>query len=177
MPIEYIKALHIIFVVTWFSGLFYIVRLFIYHTEAESKTEIEKGILQTQFKIMERRLWYGITWPSMIFVLISGFWLLYSYNYWLMPWMHIKLASVFGLVLYHLQCGRIYNKLQQDKISISTFKLRLWNEVATLFLVTTVFVVVLKNSFNWIWGVAGLVVFAGLLMIAIKMYKKQREKE
>ena len=76
----YALALHIIFVVTWFAGLFYIVRLFIYHTEAEQKAEPEKSILQTQYKLMEKRLWYGITWPSMILTLIFGPWVM-SYNF------------------------------------------------------------------------------------------------
>ncbi|MDR9488704.1 CopD family protein, partial [Salibacter sp.] len=70
----YIKALHIIFVVTWFAGLFYIVRLFIYHTEAEQRSEPEKSILQSQFRLMEKRLWYGITWPSAVLTMIFGIW-------------------------------------------------------------------------------------------------------
>ena len=71
---KYVLSLHIIFIVTWFAGLFYIVRLFIYHTEAEAKPEPEKSILQNQYKIMEKRLWYGITWPSLVLTLIFGPW-------------------------------------------------------------------------------------------------------
>ena len=74
MDFSYLKALHIIFVVTWFAGLFYIVRLFIYHSEAESKPEPERSILQKQYKLMEKRLWYGITWPSMILTITFGSW-------------------------------------------------------------------------------------------------------
>ncbi len=80
---QYIKPLHVIFIVTWFAGLFYIVRLFIYHTEAETKPEPEKSILQTQYKLMEKRLWYGITWPSMILTLVFGSWLLWLNPYFL----------------------------------------------------------------------------------------------
>src|ERR1035441_1745460 len=69
----YLKATHIVFVVTWFAGLFYIPRLFIYHTEAQEKPEPEKTILSNQFKIMTKRLWYGITWPSMVLTYILGF--------------------------------------------------------------------------------------------------------
>src|SRR6266516_2370836 len=101
----YVLALHIIFVVTWFAGLFYIVRLFIYHAEAEKKPLSEKDILQRQYKIMEKRLWYGITWPSMIGTYVFGFWLLYDeFGFSIPGWLIMKLAFVFGLNLYHLQC-------------------------------------------------------------------------
>lgn len=173
-----IKALHIIFVVTWFSGLFYIVRLFIYHTEAEKKEQPAKEILQTQYKTMETRLWYIITWPSMIFVLASGTWLLILIpGYLLQPFMHLKLAFVFSLVLYHFYCQRIYNQLQNDEVKFSSFALRLLNEVATLLLFAIVFIIVLKNSFGFLWGIGGLLVFGLLLFVAAKFYKSSREKK
>ena len=177
MDFLYIKALHIIFVVTWFAGLFYIVRLFIYHTEADVKTESERSILQTQYKIMQKRLWYGITWPSMILVLISGGWLI-----WLIPeilnqaYFILKLCFVGGLVLYHLQCHVIFKHLKNNIVKYSSFKLRLWNEVATIFLVAIVFLIVLKSNTGFIWGLLGLVVFAMTLIWAVKIYKKSREK-
>ena len=91
----YVLAFHIIFVVTWFAGLFYIVRLFIYHAEAEKKTEPERSILQKQYKLMEKRLWYGITWPSMLGTYILGGWLLYeSYGINMPAWLLLKLAFV-----------------------------------------------------------------------------------
>ena len=71
MTFQYLKALHLIFMVTWFAGLFYIVRLFIYHVEADKKEDPEKTILTNQFKLMEKRLWYGITWPSAILIAVS----------------------------------------------------------------------------------------------------------
>ena len=74
MEYNYIKALHLIFVITWFAGLFYIVRLFVYHAEAEKRPEAERGILQKQYKIMEFRLWYYIAWPSMVLALFFGIW-------------------------------------------------------------------------------------------------------
>ncbi len=175
MNILYLKALHIIFVVTWFAGLFYIVRLFIYHAEAEKKSEPEKSILQRQYKIMETRLWYGITWPSMIGVYIFGFWMSYEMFGFSFPgWLVMKLAFVLGLTLYHLQCGIMFRHFQNDVVKYSSFKLRLWNEVATLFLFAIVFIVVLKDSGNWLWGMAGLVIFAVLLMIAVNVYRKRR---
>jgi len=153
MDIRYILALHIIFVVTWFAGLFYIVRLFIYHVEAEELPEEERKILQRQYKIMESRLWYFITVPSMLFTLLFGCWLLYYFNYWLQPWMHLKLAFVVGLLLYHFRCGIIFKGLQRDEIHHSSFSLRLWNEVATLLLVAIIFIVVFKNTFSFAWGI------------------------
>src|SRR5690349_36300 len=98
--ILYIKALHIIFITTWFAGLFYVVRLFIYNTEAEQRSEPEKTILHNQFSIMIKRLWLGITWPSAVLTLIFGLWMFYLYGT-LPTWLIIKLVFVVGLYLYH----------------------------------------------------------------------------
>lgn len=177
-PLQIIKSLHIIFVVTWFSGLFYIVRLFIYHTEADKKEQPTKDILQTQYKIMEKRLWYIITWPSMIFVLATGTWLLVS-NLWMLahPFMQLKLAFIVALVLYHFYCQRIYNQLQQDEVKFSSFVLRLFNEVATLLLFAIVFIIIMRDSFGLLWGLGGLLIFGLLLFVAAKFYKSSREKK
>lgn len=174
----YLKALHIVFVVTWFAGLFYIVRLFIYHTEAEAKPEPEKSILQNQYKIMSKRLWFGITWPSMILTLILGGWMLWETSAFLyQAYFVLKLCFVGGLILYHIQCHVIYKQLQQDIMKYTSFKLRLWNELATLFLVAIVFLIVLKSNSGFIWGMLGLIVFAVTLMLAVKIYKNSREKK
>src|ERR1700761_553520 len=99
---HYILAIHIIFVVCWFAGLFYMVRLFIYHTEAQQKPEPDRTILSNQFEIMERKLWYIITVPSMVFVVAAGITMLVLVPGWLsQPWMQIKLAFVVGLLIYH----------------------------------------------------------------------------
>ncbi len=173
----YLKSLHIIFVVTWFAGLFYIVRLFIYHSEAEVKPQQEKEILQKQYKIMEKRLWYGITWPSMIITLFIGGWILWENTSFLyQAFFILKLCFVSGLVLYHIQCHVMFKQLQNDIIKYSSFKLRLWNEVATLFLFAIVFLIVLRSNTGLIWGMIGLVIFAVTLMFAVKIYKKSREK-
>jgi putative membrane protein len=173
----YLKALHIIFIVTWFAGLFYIVRLFIYHTEAEEKPEPEKSILQKQFKIMEKRLWFGITWPSMILTWIFGLWLAFTlYGFHFPLWLIIKLGFVVGLTIYHFACGVVFNRLKNDQINISSSALRIWNEVATLFLVAIVFLVVLKNFVDLFWGLTGFIVFSLLLYTAIIMYKRNRQK-
>jgi putative membrane protein len=175
MSFLYVKALHIIFVVTWFAGLFYIVRLFIYFAEAEQKTEPERSILQNQFLHMQKLLWYGITWPSAIITAIMGGLLLTMYP--LTQWLIIKLCFVGGLYLYHFSCQYIFNLQRQGIHKYSSTQLRIWNEVATLFLVSIVFLVVLKDVLGLFWGVLGLISFAAVLMIAIQVYKKSRDKK
>ena len=176
MNVLYLKALHIIFVVTWFAGLFYIVRLFIYHAEANQKEEPEKSILIKHFKVAEKRLWYGITWPSMILTYIFGFWMAYEmYGLSFPGWLLLKLAFVLGLTLYHFECHRMFRNLQNDNVKYTSFRLRMWNEVTTLFLFAIVFIVVLKDSGNWLWGIVGLLIFALLLLIAINIYRKRRQ--
>jgi protoporphyrinogen IX oxidase len=176
MTFQYLKALHIIFVVTWFAGLFYIVRLFIYHIEANDKPETERNILQGQFKIMEKRLWYGITWPSMILTWIFGLWLAIDTGYIRSGWLHIKLLFVLLLTVYHFLCGGILKQLHNNIYKWTSTQLRIWNEVATLFLVAIVFMVIFKNLADLAWGVAGFIVFGILLMAAIGIYKKIRNK-
>ena len=176
MAVQYIKALHIIFVVSWFAGLLYIVRLFIYHTEAEVKPEAEKHALRNQFRVMERRLWFGITWPAAILATTFGYWLVIEFNYWKQPWMMVKLGLTTLLLIYHLITHVHFVRLQKDQIKWNSLHLRIWNEVATLLLVSIVFVVVLKNSMNWLYGVAGFILLGVLLMLAIRIYKKLRKR-
>ncbi len=178
MDFLYVKSLHVIFVITWFAGLFYIVRLFIYQVEAEDKTEPAKSILQNQYKLMSKRLWYIITWPSAILASIFAFWMLIDRpHFLLMPWMHVKLSFVFALYLYQYSCQRIFSQLQKDIVKYSAFKLRIWNEVATIILFAVVFLVTLQSAINWIWGVVGIFVFGIVLMLSIKLYKRIREKK
>jgi len=177
MEYLYLKSLHIIFVITWFAGLFYIVRLFIYHTEALDKAEPEKSILGNQLSLMTRKLWYIITWPSAIITLIVGVALLIAQPSWLkMPFMHIKLTFVALLFIYHLACHKLFLMLQKGVAKYSSTQLRIFNEVATVILFAVVFLIVLKNQLSWIWGTIGLISLAVILMIAIKLYKKVRKK-
>ncbi len=174
---NYIKSLHLIFVITWFAGLFYIVRLFVYQIEAAQKPSPDKEILQKQYKIMTYRLWYIITWPSAIIASIFAFTLLYLNSGFLqMPWMHVKLAFVFALYLYHLKCHQIFKQLQNDEIRYSNNWMRLWNEGATIILFAVVFLVILKNAVNWIYGVIGIFLFSIIIMLGFKFYKKIRER-
>ncbi|NQV52791.1 MAG: CopD family protein [Flavobacteriales bacterium] len=171
----YLKALHIIFVVSWFAGLFYMVRLFIYHTEAEAKVEQEKSILQAQFKVMEYRLWYIITWPAAILATVFGYWLVYEMNLWTQPWMMVKMGLTTLLWIYHLITHRIFLDYRQNRVNWTSRKLRMWNEVATLWLVSIVFVVVLKGTMDWIYGTIGFFAVGMLLMLGIRLYRRMNK--
>jgi putative membrane protein len=174
---NYIKALHLIFVITWFAGLFYIVRLFVYHAEAKEKPEPEKSILIKQYQLMQYRLWYIITWPSAILASIFAFWLLYLIPAWLeQDWMIVKLGFVVLLYAYHIKCHLIFKQLQQNEVKNSSNFFRLWNEGATLILFAVVFLVILKSAINWIYDVIGIFVFSMLIMIGFKLYKRIRER-
>jgi putative membrane protein len=171
----YVKALHIIFVVTWFSGLFYVVRLFIYNAEAEEKPEPERGILHKQLNLMMRRLWYGITWPSAVLTLIFGLWMLYLYHA-LPAWLVTKLFFVLGLYFYHFSLQVILSQQLKGKFTYTSTQLRMWNEVATIFLVAIVLLVVVKNNLSFIYGMLGLGLFILVLMLAIFIYKRIRNR-
>lgn len=174
---NYIKSLHLIFVITWFAGLFYIPRLFIYHIEAFQKPSPEKEILSHQLQLMTKRLWYIITWPSAILAIFFGTWLLILFPEWLQqPWMHMKLGFVLLLVLYHLKNHQIFIQLQRNEMRYTSKFMRIWNEGATLILFSIVFLVMLKGSFNWIFGVVGIIVLGILLMLGIRLYKSIRNK-
>ncbi|WP_420321087.1 CopD family protein [Flagellimonas sp.] len=174
---NYIKALHLIFVVTWFAGLFYIPRLFIYHIEAWQKPSPDKEILSEQLKLMTKRLWYIITWPSAILCTLFAVWLLLVQPIWLQEaWMHVKLGFVALLFVYHFKCHQIFKQLQCDEVKYTSRFMRIWNEVATLVLFAIVFLAILKNAFNWIYGVVGIFVLTILLMLGIRLYKRIRDK-
>jgi putative membrane protein len=177
---NYLKSLHLIFVITWFAGLFYIVRLFVYQIEANDKPLPEKEILQKQYKIMTYRLWYIITWPSAVLASVFAFWMLFftdlGKSWLLMPWMHVKLGFVFALYLYHYKCHSIFKELQNDEVKYTTTFMRLWNEGATIILFAVVFLVILKNAVNWIYGVLGIFLFSILIMLGFKFYKRIRER-
>lgn len=178
----YLKALHIIFVVTWFSGMFYMPRLFIYNTEAKEKPEAVRNALHDQFNIMMKRLWYGITWPSAILTLILGVSVLFkgSWNKTLLDpvgrWLLVKLVFVVGLYIYHFTLHKIFKQQLQGLFKYSSQQLRIWNEAATVFLIAIVMLAVVKQSISFVWGIAGLVLFVVLLMSAIKIYKLIRIK-
>ncbi|HSI68994.1 MAG TPA: CopD family protein [Gillisia sp.] len=174
---QYLKALHLIFVITWFAGLFYIPRLFVYHIEAAEKPEPERSILTTQLKMMTRRLWFIITWPSAILATGFAIWLLVLMPFWLeQDWMLVKLGFVVLLFIYHYKCHLIFKEFQQDKIKWTSNGMRLFNEGATIILFAVIFLVILRNALDWIYGVIGIILLSVILMLGFKMYQRIRSK-
>ncbi|WP_179009556.1 CopD family protein [Winogradskyella forsetii] len=174
---NYIKSLHLIFVITWFAGLFYIPRLFVYQIEAFHKPSPEKEILGKQLKLMAKRLWFIITWPSAILATLFAIWLMILMPSWLhQGWMHVKLLFVLLLFIYHYKTHIYYKQLQKDEVKVTSNYMRIWNEGATFILFAVVFLVILKNSINWIFGVLGIVVLGILIMLGFKLYKNIRSK-
>lgn len=174
---NYIKALHLIFVVTWFAGLFYIPRLFVYQIEAFHKPSPEKEILGKQLKLMAKRLWNIITWPSAILATVFAIWLIVLQPFWLeQPWMHVKLTFVVLLIFYQIKTHQYFKQLQRDEVKKSSNFMRLWNEGATFILFAVVFLVILKNAINWVFGVVGILVLGIVLMLGFKVYKNIRSK-
>jgi protoporphyrinogen IX oxidase len=175
MTYLYVKSLHIIFIVTWFSGMFYVVRLFIYNTEASEKSGPEREILLAQFRVMTKRLWLGITWPSALLTLLFGPWI------WIMlgrtpDWLIVKLIFVVILYLYHFSLHVLFREQQKGIFRFSSQKLRIWNEVATLLLFAIIFLATVKQAMSWVFGFIGLGSLVIVLMLGIKIYKKIRTK-
>jgi putative membrane protein len=163
--------------VTWFAGLFYMPRLFVYQIEAFHKNSPEKEILGKQLKLMAKRLWFIITWPSLVLCSLFAFIMLYLLPGWLNePWMQLKLGFVALLYLYHLKSHQIYKQLQNDRVKYTSKFMRIWNEGATLILFAIIFLVVVRDTLNWIYGVIGIFCLALLLMLGIKLYKRIRDK-
>ena len=174
---NYIKALHLIFVITWFAGLFYIPRLFVYQIEASQKPSPNKEILGKQLKLMAKRLWTIIAWPSAILAVFFGLILFYLNPYLIQnDWMQVKLGFVVLLIIYHIQTHVYFKQLQNDIVKKSSSFMRLWNEGATFILFAVIFLVLLKSAFNWIFGVIGIFVLGLLLMLGFKLYKRIRDK-
>ena len=174
---NYIKSLHLIFVITWFAGLFYIPRLFVYQIEAFHKPYPEKEILGKQLKLMSKRLWFIITWPSAILATLFAVWLMILMPAWFQQgWMHVKLAFVLLLFIYHYKTHVYYKQLQNDEVKVTSSFMRIWNEGATFILFAVVFLVILKSSINWIFGVVGIIILGVLIMLGFKLYKNIRNK-
>ena len=137
----WVKAFHVIFVVTWFAALFYLPRLFVYHAMAEDK------ISQKRFKIMERKLYYGIMTPSMILTVILGSWMLWDYAWMMysnMGWLYTKLILVAILIGYHFYCGKLLKDFKADKNIYGHVFYRWFNEFPVLILIAVVILVIVK---------------------------------
>ena len=181
MLIHTFKALHLIGMVTWFAGLFYLVRLFVYHAEAREMPEEKGNILIEQYKIMQRRLFYIITWPGMVITWICGIGMLVANPLYFgveghpAIWLHVKLTFVVALTVYHLVCGKWMRDLANGKSKLKGGHFRMLNEVATLILVAVVFLAVVRQMTNFAYLFGGVVAFGVLLFVGIKVYKRIRQ--
>ena len=173
----YIKALHLIFVITYFAGLFYMPRLMVYLVEAAERPQSEADIIVPQLQLMMRRLWQIITIPSAVLGLIFGLWMLWMNPFLLgKSWMLVKLVFVGLLILYHIKTHRFYKGFLYGNVQRSASFFRIWNEGATLILFAVIFLAILKDSIHWIFGLLGLFGLAFLLMLGIRLYKRHRNK-
>ncbi len=142
----YFKAFHIIGVVIWFSGLFYLGRLFVYHKETEELQEPENETLKKQYSKMEKRLYYGIAWPGLCITIAFGLGMLIEWGF--PNWIQLKFALAILLVVYHFLCGHIRKKLCKKDFFLNSKHLRIFNEIPTIFLVSIVFLVVFKDTLS-----------------------------
>ena len=173
------KSIHIIFVVSYFAGLFYMVRLFIYHTEALEKEEPERSILHKQFSFMEERLWNIITVPALILMALSGIYMFYAMQwvYFTQGWMHVKLLFIVFLFVYHYYSWRLMKRLQAGQTTLTSVQLRMLNEVATIILFVVVFAVVLRGYFiaYWYASLLAFVAMGVLIMLVVKLVNKGKK--
>ena len=173
------KALHIVGFVSWFAGLFYLVRMFVYHVESAQQPEPERGILTNQYRLMEQRVYRIICNPAMMITWTFGLLMLIRNGTdWLAAngWMHVKLLLLIGLTIYHLWTKKMIAKLAAGDTPYSGWRFRLLNEVPTLFLLSIALLAVYRNTLNFVYAFLGLIAFVVLLMIGAKAYKRAREK-
>ena len=176
-----IKAVHIIFMVSYFAGIFYLVRIFVYYKDTDAFDEMKQKILREQYVFMARRLWNIITVPAGIIMLLSGLTMIFL-NFGLMktPWFHLKLTFLIGLAIYHYWC---WKKVLQIKnlsghiLPIENIKLRQANEISTFILFLVVFTVILKSMVIEYWWqlILGFVVLVGLIMATVKLVNSQKK--
>jgi putative membrane protein len=177
--IPYLKALHIVFFTAWFAGLFYLVRIFVYHKESqvEEHSDEVKNAFVSKFRLMESRVYKIICRPAMILTVVFGVaMLVISPDYLSQGWMHIKLTLVILLIGYHHWCGALVKRFAKGDIAISSLQFRLLNEVPTLFLFAIVFFAVFRNMLDPLKAMLGIVLLGALLILATKMYKRNRER-
>lgn len=175
MSYYWFKAFHIVGIVCWFAGMFYLPRLFVYHAEANEQPEPARSILRNQYQIMERRLYSIIMTPAMLLTLAMAIGLVTTEPHVLkQPWMHVKLACVLLLVGYHHYCKRIMKKLAADECRMTGQHFRWFNEFPTVFFVLVVMLAVFKNSFPTsatTWLIAAMVVG---MVAGIQLYARKR---
>ncbi len=178
MAYYWFKAFHLIGVVVWFAGLFYLVRLFVYHAEASQEPEPAQTILKKQYELMEKRLYRIITTPGMLVTVAMAIGLLTTEPELLKSgWLHVKLGFVAVLLAYHHYCGRIMKKLAAGECQWSGQQFRALNEAPTLLLVSIVLLAVFKNNLPTditAWVIFGLII---IMAVTIQLYAKKRKRD
>jgi len=179
MWILYAKVLHIFGFVAWFAGLFYLVRMFVYHVEADDKPQPDRAILQDQYHIMQGRVYQIIINPAMMLTWIGGLtmivlygWEWFTVNYWL----HFKLVLLLGLVGYQIYCKKIIVRLERGERPLSAWQFRLLNEIPTVFLLTITLLAVLRNALDAGVAFATIILFMLLLYVGARLYRARRER-
>lgn len=176
------KAFHIVGIVVWFAGLFYMVRLFVYHVEANEQPEPDRTILQKQYQIMEKRLYSIITTPGMVVTVVMAIAMLIAAPDLLKEtWLHVKLTLVALLIGYHHYCARLMKQMAAGKFTWGSQQLRWLNEVPTIFLIVIVLLAVFKNQLPTditAWGVLGMVIaFAAIIQLYARKRRLDKEKQ
>ncbi|MGF1489199.1 MAG: protoporphyrinogen oxidase HemJ [Prochloraceae cyanobacterium] len=178
MAYLWFKAFHLVGIVVWFAGLFYLVRLFVYHAEAREQPSPAREILENQYELMEKRLYNIITTPGMIVTVVMAIGLIYTEPEILKSgWLHAKLALVLLLIGYHHYCGRIMKRLAKGECQWSGQQFRALNEAPTVLLVAIVLLAVFKNNLPLditTWLIFGLVI---LMAASIQLYAKKRRQD
>ena len=177
-----LKAVHIIFMVSYFAGIFYLVRIFVYYKDTDAFDENKKNILREQYVFMARRLWNIITVPAGVIMLLSGLTLIFL-NFGLMktPWFHLKLTFLLGLAFYHYWCWQKVlqiKNLSGNLLPVENVKLRQANEIATFILFLVVFTVILKSMVIEYWWqlISGFIVFMLAVMLTVKLVNRKKKK-
>lgn len=178
MAYSWFKAFHIVGIVVWFAGLFYLVRLFIYHVEANQEPEPARTILKNQYQIMEKRLYNIITTPGMLVTVAMAIGLLSTEPDVLKEgWLHVKLGFVVLLLGYHHYCKRLMKQLAQETCKWNSQQLRALNEAPTVMLVVIVLLAVFKNNLPTditAWGIVGMII---AMAATIQLYARKRRKD
>lgn len=177
-----IKAIHIIFMVSYFAGIFYLVRLFVYYKDTDEFDENKQKILREQYVFMARRLWNIITVPAGLIMLASGLTMIFL-NFTLMktPWFHLKLSFLVGLAFYHFWCWKKVLQmklLNGNTLPIKNIKLRQANEIATFILFLVVFTVILKSMVieHWWQLLTGFFVVVIVIMTTVKLVNRSKKQ-
>ena len=174
-----IKALHIIFMVSYFAGLFYLVRIFVYYKDTDEFESPKKEILREQYVFMARRLWNIITVPACVLMTIFGLIMIFINPILLkMPWFHLKLTFLVGLAIYHYWCWRTLKQIQNKVFKYTFVQLRMMNELATILLFSIVFAVIQKAMFGeyWYWSIISFFGSGVILMLIVRLINRNNKK-